>query len=209
MAWLLNQNTNSLKYLPKIRPEPACLDYPTILQFREKHGFTPNGIHSAGHPIDDRYWPKKGQFLDQIESAPRLLGMCSFLLIPENWREIIEVFEPGLHQFKHIPLTLPNGEQFNERFYAINIRTELRNTVDMNLSTAMHKDFGDGIKRFINARSAPNASVVFKAKAIESYSLWQPAEILAFPMAVSNSLFEKLSSLGEMSTIKSMKVEEV
>lgn len=209
MAWLLNQDSNSLRNLPKIVPTPACPDYKTLAAYRNEHDFYPSGIHSAGNFVEDRFWPVTGQFRDELKLVPRLLGLCGFYLIPETWREVIEEFEPGVHQFKHIPLFLKGGSPLEERFYAMNIRQALYDVADRERSTAPFKVYGDGVGKFLNTSNSPKAKVYFFADRIRKNSLWCPVDILIYSIAMSNDLFERISDLGGMETIRKLEIEEV
>lgn len=209
MAWLLNQNSASLRYLPKIIATPACPDHKEATAYREKHGFSPNGIHSAGNPVEDRFWPTSGRFKNELQKVPRLLGLCSFFLIPESWYEVIEDFEPGVHNFKCIPLTLKDGSPLEERFYAVNIRQALRDVSDMKKSTAPYKVYGNGVGKFLNASNGRNAKVYFIEDRVRGYHLWCPIDILICPIAMSNELFDRLSQLGGMETVRTLEIEEV
>lgn len=209
MAWLLKQSSTSLRYLPKITATPACPDYQTVTAYREQHGFHPTGIHSAGNFLEDRFWPVSGQFKNDLKLVPRLLGLCGFYLIPDSWRQVIEEFEPGVHQFKHIPLTLKDGSPLEERYYAMNIRQALRDVADRERSTAPYKVYGNGTGAFVKTSNSYNAKVYFGYEKVKSVHLWQPLDVITYKIAMSNELYDQISSLGGMKTIQTLEIEEV
>lgn len=209
MAWLINQNTDSLRYLPKIIATPECPEYATNAAYREQHGFIPNGIHAGGNAIEDRFWPTSGRFKNELKVVPRLLGLCSFYLIPESWHDVIEEFEPGVHQFKHIPLTLKDGSPLEERFYAMNIRQALTDAADRDRSTAPTKVYPDGRFVFLNTANRPQAHVYFRKSELQGFHLWCPREILIYDFAMSDELFDRISQLGGMETVRTLQIEEV
>lgn len=209
MAWLINQNSVSMRYLPKITATPACPDRAALRAFQAEHGFLPTGVESQGNPIDEPFWPQSGQFAVQLKCRPRLLGLCSFFLVPQSWRDIIEDLEPNIHQFKHVPLSLRNGDAFDEAFFALNIRRALRNVCDMTLSTGRTRDFGDGHERFLKATSHPEHRVVMNRDAIAGKHLWLPLDLITYPIAMSDELFSRVAALGGVETIEALEVSEV
>lgn len=209
MAWLIKNNSSSMRYLPQFIPTPECPSWDEIAAYRDVHGFIPDGIHSAGNFVEDRFWPDSGQFRDKVKLIPRLMGMCSFYMIPESWLQVIEEFEPGIHQFKHIPLTLKDGSPLEERFYAMNIRQSLANVSDMERSTAIVKAYQNGIWSFINATDHDKYRVYFLKDKTAGFHLWQPSDVLGYYIAMSDELFSRISDLGGMETISMLRIEEV
>jgi hypothetical protein len=209
MAWLITQNSTSMRYLPQFIPTPECPSWALKAAYRDEHGFIPNGIHSAGNFVEARFWPDSGQFRDKTALVPRLMGMCSFFMIPESWLEIIEEFEPGVHQFKHIPLTLKDGSPLEERFYAMNIRKVLANVSDMERSKAIVKEYGNGVWSFVNATDHAKYRVYFLKDKVAGFHLWRPSDVLGYSIAMSEELFARISLLGGMKTIRTFRIEEV
>jgi hypothetical protein len=212
MAWLITQNSESMRYLPQFIPTPECPSWDVKAAYRDEHGFIPNGINSAGNFVEDRFWPESGRFRDEIDIVPRLMGMCGFFMIPESWYEIIEDYEPGIHQFKHIPLTLRDGSPLEERFYAMNIRQSLIDVADRDRSTAPLDTNMSRLSRpylFMNTADRPNTKVYFFQERVAKFHLWVPMEILIYHIAMSNELFDRISQLGGMDTIDALQIEEV
>lgn len=208
MARLITQNSASMRYLPQFIPTPECPSWELMAAYRDEHGFIPNGIHSAGNFVEDRFWPISGRFRDKITLVPRIMGMCGFYMIPESWLEIIEEFEPGIHQFKHILLTLKDSSPFNEKFYAMNIRTSLHDISDMTRSTATVKVYPDRWC-FLDAMDHDRYRVYFIKDNISGFHLWYPSDVLSYTIAMSDELFERISRLGGMNTISTLYIEEV
>jgi len=209
MTWLVTQNSESMRFLPQFIPTPECSSWDEAAAYRDEHGFIPDGIHSAGNFVEDRFWPESGRFRDKIDIVPRLMGMCSFYMIPETWLEIIEEFEPGVHQFKHIPLQLIDGSPLQERFYAMNIRRSLANISDMEKSTAIVKEYTKKHWRFVNATDRDEYRVYFVREKVTGFHLWQPSDVLGYHIAMSDELFARIAQLGGMETVRTLRIEEV
>ena len=212
MAWLISQNPHALPNWPHIRAKPKITSWEECAAYRDKHGFIPDGINAGGYEIEDRFWPVSGQFEGEIECIPPLLGANSFYLVPERWRDVIEEFEPGIHQFKHIPLTLKDGSLLEERFYAMNIRQALTDVADRERSTAPVKEFVNRPNRpyvFANTADRPTVKVYFRKEKVSGYHLWCPREILIYHVAMSNELFARIAQMGGMDLLDTLQIEEV
>lgn len=209
MAWLLRTRKDEQRYQPKLIPTPECVSHKIKTAYRNRHGFSPSGIFAEGNAVEDRFWPGSGKFRDQVAMIPPILGLCSFYLIPNAWREAIEEFEPGVHQFKHIPLTLKDGSPLAERYYAMNIRQALYDVADREKSTAHIKNFPGRSNVFLGVSSSYNERVYFFSSKLKGFHLWWPAEINTYNIAVSNKLFDRISQLGGVDTIQTLEIEEV
>jgi len=207
MAWLLGIDATKPRRVLPMRAEPACVPYKERVEYRRKHGFNPTGIHAGGPEIEDRFWPQTGHFIKKVGELPRILGVCGFYLVPKVWREVIERFEPGVHQFKHVPLFYKDGSPVEEEFHAINIRQVHDSIVDLKMSHSLFKDYGDGIKVFLD--TSPKAKVYFKKSMIGNYHIWSPREILIYNIAMSNELYTAISETGGVDTIDTLEIEEV
>lgn len=220
MAWLMKQSTTRKWHLPLLAVDPRCrsrqeaidADGPLTAEGREyqqKHGFLPFGIHAGGHEIPERFWPKQGYFINTFEKLPSMLGLAHFYLITEAWRDTIERFEPGVHQFKHVPLFRKDGSRLDEKFYAFNIRQAYHDVADRKRSTAPIKDFGSDKNVFINTSDSHNAKVYFRKKALGKYHLWRPREILLYNIAMSKELYSAMAEVGAMNSVRTLEIEEV
>jgi len=218
MAWLIRGSTRHKWHNPLIAPNLYCKSREDIIAaqrplfaeahiYKETYGFLPFGIYAHGRAIEDRFWPISGYFINDFEKLPRLIGLAGFYLVPEIWYEIIEKFEPGVHQFKHIPLFRCDGSSVEDRFYAVNICQAHNNVADRERSTAPIKDYPDRKNVFIKTSST--AKVFFCKKAIGNYHMWIPLEISVYNMALSNKLYRALLELGGMETIDAIEIEEV
>ena len=221
MKWLISIRSDRPRYQPIIAPNPECRTledkteaerwrHKAAREFRDTNGFLPLGIHAKGNKIaDDRFWPKEGYFLKDFDMLPPLLGLSSFYLVQESWREAIEEFEPGVHQFKHVPLFRKDGSQVEERYHAINICQALRDVSDMERSTAPAKTYGNGEWKFVRTSDHPISKVYFFQGKVSGVHLWQPRDILEYKIAVSSELFDHLSQVADMKTIRTLWIEEV
>ncbi|MEC9067299.1 MAG: DUF1629 domain-containing protein [Pseudomonadota bacterium] len=209
MAWLLRTRKDEQRFQPKIIPTPECPSHEVKTAYREKHGYSPSGIFAAGNTIEDRFWPEAGRFQNDVDVIPPILGLCAFYLISDSWRQVIEEFEPGVHQFKHVPLTFKDGSPLEERCYAMNIRQVLYDVADRERSTAPYKVYGNGIGKFLNTSNSYNARVYFFRESLEGYHLWIPRDVSIYNIAMSNELFDRISQLSDMKTIDTLEIEEV
>jgi len=220
MAWLIDIRSDKARYQPQIAPIPGCQTTDDLhasirslmteaQEYKAANGFLPLGIHADGYEIPNRFWPQEGHFIDDPSLIPPLLGLASFYLVAQQWHDAIEEFEPGVHQFKQVPLTLKDGSPLKECFYAMNIRQTLRDVADMDRSTAPYEVFGDGVKRFLKTSSSPKSKVYFLRDRIKKYDLWRPIDILGYRIAMSNELFERISRLGGIENIQTLEIEEV
>lgn len=209
MAWLVKFNSRSPACIPEIISTPDCVGYADKAAFRDEHGFIPSGMQAQGNSIEERFWPVAGRFAVPVSVCPRLLGLCSFFLVPQSWKEVIEEFEPEVHQFKPVALSQKNGSPLDEPFFAMNIRQALRDVCDKERSTAPYTYDAKGLGAFQNTTDTPRGKVVFKAKAIRGQHLWNPLDLLIYEIAMSDELFARLASLGGMETVRTLRIEEV
>lgn len=178
-------------------------------EYQKGHGFLPCGIHAGGHEIPARFWPQQGYFINKFDKLPRILGLANFFLIPEAWRDAIERFEPGVHQFKYVPLFRKDGSPLDEKFYALNVRQAYHDVADRRQSTAPIKDYTKRKNVFLNTSNSHNAKVFFRKEALGDYHLWCPREILIYHIAMSNDLYSAIAEIGGMESVRTLEIEEV
>ncbi|MEL6540064.1 MAG: DUF1629 domain-containing protein [Pseudomonadota bacterium] len=207
MAWLLDIDATKPRRVLPMRAEPACVPYKERVEYRRKHGFNPTGIHAGGPEIEDRFWPQTGHFIKKVGELPRILGVCGFYLVPKVWREVIERFEPGVHQFKHVPLFYKDGSPVEEEFHAINIRQAYHDIVDLEKSTAPKKNHPT--RDYIFLTSFLAGQLYFKKSQMKNFHLWFPREILVYKIAMSNDLYAAIAETGGMNTIDTLEIEEL
>lgn len=220
MTWLIGIRSDTDKYQPSLAPKPGCRTYEEIIElnrplhkaareYRQAHGFLPLGVYADGNMIEDRFWPREGYFIKDVKVLPPLLGLSSFYLVKESWRDALEGFEPGLHQFKPIPLFYKDGSPVEERYHALNILTALRDVSDRERSTASFKVYEDGRWYFVKTSENPYQTIYFKRRLVDGFHLWCPLDTIIFNIAVSSSLFDQLSTSADMKMVKKLWVEDV
>lgn len=207
MAWLLTINSDDDNFMPKIVPDPECVPYKIKAEYRERYGFNPSGMHAGGYKIEDRFWPVSGRFQSKVEAIPRLMGVCSFFLVPQAWRDIIELFEPGVHPFRNFSLFDCDGISVSERFYSINIRQAHHDVADRERSKVPFKDYAD--RKNVFSDTSKTAKIYFIASKLGAFHLWCPREVLIYQIAMSNELFAAISESGGMDTVKTLQIQEV
>ena len=221
MTWLISIRSDRPRYQPIIAPIPGCRKFEDMIEaerwrhkaareFRDTHGFLPLGIYAEGNRIDeDRFWPEEGYFLKDFTMLPPLLGLSAFYLVQESWLEAIEEFEPGVHQFKRVPLFRKDGSPVEERYHAINICQALRDASDRKRSTAPAKDYSDGHFKFLKTSDHPKCKVYFLKDRVSGPQLWQPLDLILYNIATSDHLFDRLSQTSDMKSVTTLWIEEV
>ena len=209
MVWLVGIRTPALRFVPVLIGTPSY-NIEASFEFRNKCGFMPNGINAEGNAVPNEFWPQAARFKHKVKFVPPLLGVNSFYLFPEPWVELFERFEPGLHDFRRIPITFKDGSPLKLPYYAANIRCGLRDVADWEKSVAPRKCYGsDKIPTFVATSESELHRIYFKREAVAGHHLWQPNDTINFRIAMSDELFEAFGEVQDVKLLNTLYVEEV
>ncbi|MFT3987513.1 imm11 family protein [Aestuariivirga sp.] len=144
---------------------------------------------ASGFAIDSTYLSKRLQKNGPRRAVPDVT-MAKLLLVSEAFKEVIERFDPGLHQFFPVDVLWEDG-QLAARQYFFNVCTRL-DTVDRTATTARFEH----IWRTWEA----GAKLVFNLAAIGPHHVWCDKFLSANPFvsdALGQALIERnFSGLG-------------
>lgn len=193
MTYYISGLSTNPRYSPFFTPlgeNGKKFDYlqdPTGIPFNLQAGFR---LDQDTHPAVGEVY-KSAQLTSAHKTLPNIFHLSSEIAVDEIVKAMIERFEPNTHQFFPVRLLKKNGEQFEARYFLINICQRI-SAVDALKSGYKFVDDGRGGKAALKP-AGPNPRIVRKAS-IHGMHLWRE-DIFPREMYMSDGLVSELKDL--------------
>ena len=151
-------------------------------------------------PLASHEMPKEYQLKKSYRSLAALMEINgTFLIVQKPLKELIEAFEPGVHQFWPITIALRGGQPYPVPCFGMVIKNHIESVLaDQSEWTPSHsrpplrymtQDFFDAEKHRVDR-------VVLSQKAIEGRHLWRDTRWLKPGLFISNELHDAVKAAG-------------
>jgi hypothetical protein len=197
-------------YWPKTETEPPCS---TLLE-RQKAYERDNLLHSGVRWFDATVYGKylPANLLPASAFAKRknaenidVIGLCNFFCLSPRWKELIELLNPGVHQFGRAAVTFQDGSVSD--FHPFVAGNYLENIFDFSRITAETKPGLNGGLAMSVRMGADKGKIFAFRKTIEGHHIWI-AHDAARKLMVSDEHKMRMDALG-IRGFDSLYVEEV
>ena len=138
-------------------------------------------------------FPDSGRISGRAKHPPHIIGMWMFPGVSQIVRDLIEEFEPGVHQFVEVPVTLKSGDPTPHRYSALNILNIVDNYVDFEKTELPNKDYGGVGRKLLPVSAFEKRPIYVRKQAIGQRHLWRSPE-MSFSMAVSDALCARMQA---------------
>jgi hypothetical protein len=145
--------------------------------------FAPQGV-----PVETTFLPRKIRWFGRKRQLNDILDALAGFLVSHNFRQIVETFEPGVHQFVPVDIMWKDGESAGE-YYWLYCCTRL-DSMDREHSTMKfdtEQDVWDHV---------PGGSFVVNLKQVGNHHVWHDNRIHGSSVLISGHLKEAFEAAG-------------
>lgn len=152
--------------------------------------FTPIGRRGGGAPVSGEFMPTKFRWDGPRRKIADYTDTNGVLFVSENFRNIIERFEPGQHQFFPVELQWKNGDIAGHYFIFFHSKT--LNSVHQVKTTIPRLNPSNPDSNWaLNDISDPR--LIISTKIVLGHHIWKDANLVYGPI-ISDALAEALLS---------------
>lgn len=210
MAWILFKDSTNASFV-KFDMEPPCRALSPSLEYLDERGLRHlyGRMTWSGADIEDRFWPKRARLTTARKTLPDWTGFCSFWGFSQAFRDCVETFEPGKHEFRPVEIVNKDGSRFPRDYFAVNIRQTVTRAIDWERThLPSREDRGQRILEGLGTLRL-GRDIVMKSAVIVGLHLWIPEEApRGAHIAVSDQLFDLLNARKLLKTVSYCKVIE-
>lgn len=191
MAFILARNF-APQYTQSIIPEPDKRElFRRAQAYNHKTAYWPAQLSHRGIVLPRVLFPDSGRISGRSKHPPHIIDMAMFPGVSEVVRGLIEEFEPGVHQFIDVPVTLKSREPTSHRYSALNILNIVDNYVDFDRTELRSKDYGAFGRKLLPVSAFEKRPIYVAKQAIANRHLWRSPE-MSFGITVSDALCARM-----------------
>ncbi|WP_066584766.1 imm11 family protein [Sphingomonas pruni] len=193
MAFILAANF-APQYTQWVVPDPDKAElFRRAQAYNHKTAYWPVQLSHRGIRLPRELFPDSGRIPGRAKNPPHIISMHMFPGVSEIVRDLIEEFEPDVHQFVEIPVTLKSGEPAPHRYSALNILNIVDNYVDFDRTELASKDYPGMGRKLLPVSAFEKRPIYVDKKAIGRRHLWRSPEI-SFAITVSDALCTRMQA---------------
>jgi hypothetical protein len=193
MAYLMAANY-APQYTQSVVPDPDRAElFRRARAFDHKTAYWPAQLSHRGIALPRDLFPDSGRISGRAKHPPHIISMSMFPAVSLIVRDLIEEFEPGVHQFVEVPVTLKSGEPAPHRYSALNILNIVDDYVDFDRTELPNKDYAGWGRKLLPVSPFEKRPIYVRKQAIGQRHLWRSPE-MSFSMTVSDALCARLQA---------------
>jgi hypothetical protein len=185
------------RYVPQVETLPSGTElFQAALDYHERHpGFFQYGgeFRSQGVLLPDELLPRAARVKSARKKLPDIFAL-SGLGVSERLKDSIEALEPGVHQFKEVPVTMKDGNPAPGRYFTTVVGHLARDQVVLERSTIAFYA-GSALTKIAPPMSGDDGKVVIDRSRTGGWHLWYSEDIYS-KETISDELKERWDALG-------------
>lgn len=191
MAFILARNY-APQYTQSVVPDPDKVElFRRAQAYNQKTAYWPEQLSHRGIALPRELFPDSARISGRAKHPPHIIDMWMFPGVSEIVRDLIEEFEPGIHQFVEIPVTLKSGEPTPHRYSALNILNIVDSYVDFERTALPNKDYAALGRKLLPVSPFEKRPIYVRKQAIGQRHLWRSPEMF-FSITVSDALCARM-----------------
>ena len=158
---------------------------------------------NQGYPLNPTTMPKRVRWMTARKDTPDVLP---WFVVSERFRQFVEAFEPGVHQFIPVEVWRDKTGSRVERYYWFNVCRRLESVNREHTSYVWKESIHDPDDGFwsdqilnredMSWTKVPDAKLVFDSRKIGSHAIWCDPHILTFGHRLCSQAFGE-AAIGE------------
>ena len=167
-----------------------------------------------GFPVKPETAPKKLFWNGGKRALPDVMGLAQVMIVGQRFRDLVEIFEPGLHQFIAVDVFKEKKDAPSARYYWFNICQRL-DSVDSVRTTFLIMPSHEGTKYWTDMKSSngdyvqqEGLKLVFSRSKIGNHHIWHDPTILAGGHGLCSSAFGEAAIAGSFLGLNVTKRDE-
>lgn len=196
MAWLV-QTKPLARYVPHVETTPSGQElFRAKSAYYERHpGFFKFATEfgNQGVLLPDELLPQAAHVTSAHKTLPDIINLAG-LGVSERLKNSIEALEPGVHQFKEVPVRMKNASPAIERYFAAVLGHLSTDQVVLEQSTIAPSS-GTGLAKIAVPAPGDDGKVVIDRSRTHGWHIWYSKDIY-WMMTISDELKRRWNSLG-------------
>ena len=173
-------------------------------------------FHDDKGSVDEQESPKNFQTVKSYTELHSMIATESRVLaVDEDFKQLIEKFEPGVHQFFPFTITMPKGEIFPKQYFTLVIRQFIEGVIPKEGTYRDDSSYDPFSKKLLKTRyyplgyTKPHYNKIHVSKeAIGSAHLWRDTRMTRPNVFISDSFQAAVKEAG-LTIFRHHKVKEV
>ena len=196
MAWLV-QTKPLARYVPRTETTPSGQElFRAQSAYHERHpGFFKFSTEfpNQGVPLPDELLPRAAQVKTAHKRLPDIFSLAG-LGVSERLKNSIEALEPGVHQFKEVPVVMKDASPAIGRYFATVLGHLATDQVVLEQSTIAPSS-GIGLAKIAVPTPEDDEKVVIDRTRTDGWNIWYSKDIY-WMITISNELKALWDGMG-------------
>ena len=197
MAWLVKTKPLA-RYVPKVETTPLGQELHAAQVSYHEHnpGFFwwPVEFKSQGVLLPDELLPTAARVKSAHKSLPDMFNLNG-LGVSERLKASIEALEPGVHQFKEVPVTMKDGSAAPGRYFATVLAHVAEEQVVLDQSTMPRRSDPSRWAQIPVPQRGDDGKIVIDRSKSPNWHIWYSLDIYR-RLTISDELKRRWDALG-------------
>lgn len=150
----------------------------------------------APTPIEDHEWPREYRLAKTRKNLGAMFHSGCGYAVSETLKTIIEGFEPGVHQFSPLKITMPRDQKWPEPYYTMVIGRFLTSFSRDHTPEEVWEETKYGSIELRHWDEKTFQNMVFSRDVIGTSHLWRERKQIPFKIMMSDPLMDAIKAAG-------------